>query len=222
MPAPIRERADELDVTLFQAGRDYEYYLDSHGWVLQATHSAGRQYLPFPSLKGGHQFANAAAALMALQLLHHELPVQRDITEKGLISTRLPGRFQQIPGETELILDVAHNPEAAAVLARQLAAVPSRGRTLAVFAALADKPVPGMVEPLLPLVHHWYVAGLEGSRAQSAAAAGEQFPDWQPTLCSDPLSAYHAAKAEALPGDRILIYGSFILVGNILEEIDNG
>ena len=159
---------------------------------------------------------------MALYQLRDALPVKYTAIEKGLMKARLPGRFQQIPGTVETVLDVAHNPEGAEVLATQLASIPAAGKTLAIFSVLSDKDVAGMVRPLLQKVDRWFVTGNKVNRGQSAQDIAAKFTDWSPQLYEDASSAWQAARQTAQPGDRILGYGSFYLVSDLLREVEHG
>ena len=172
-----------------------------------------------PALAGGFQLANAAAALAALSELSGALPVSLAAIHAGLENARLPGRFQRIAGPVEIVLDVAHNPQSARVLADNLRACPAAGKTVAVFALLADKDADGVIEPLKDSFDAWFVAGLAGERGQPgealagrvrsrAAGAVEVF--------GDPLAAFRAAKLWAAEGDRIVVFGSFYTVAAVL------
>src|SRR5690606_34388759 len=83
-----------------------------------------RNALPFPALRGACQLNNASAALAALDALKDRLPVDMQAVRRGLVEVELPGRFQVLPGRPQVILDVAHNPQAAQVLAQNLASLP--------------------------------------------------------------------------------------------------
>jgi len=132
-------------------------------------------------------------------------------------NARVAARLQRFgrPGMAELVIDVAHNPQAAEVLARWLEQTPARGRTLAVFGALADKDIVGIIAPLVARIDRWFVAGLDadtprGLRAQDlvarmdAAAAALQHEAF-----TDVTAALDAAFARAQAQDRILAFGSF-------------
>ena len=187
-------------------------------WSLQREWSQ----LPQPSLGAGVQLDNAAAALMAIDCLQPRLPLECAAITAGLGAARLPGRCQSLEQEgVELVLDVAHNPQAAGALADWLAARPAPGRTRAVYAGLADKDVRSVTAPLLPAVDCWYVGSLSGTRARHAdsvlpvlAQAGAEA-----TAFGDVASALQAARADSRPGDRILVFGSFLTVGEALQIV---
>ena len=123
-----------------------------------------RDGLPLPALRGTYQLANASAALAALDSLRDRLPVDNGAIRRGLVEVELPARFQVLPGRPALILDVAHNPHAAARLAENLARLDRGGAILAVFAMLKDKDIKGVVAAVAAQVREWFVAPLPGPR----------------------------------------------------------
>lgn len=179
--------------------------------------------LPLPALGAGVQLHNAAAALMAIDCLQSRLPVARAAVTAGLTAARVPGRCQCLKhAGVELVLDVAHNSQAADALADWLRDRPVTGRTRAVYAGLADKDVRTVTAPLLPAVDCWYVGSLSGTRARHAdsvlpvlAQAGADA-----TAFGDVASALRAALADSRPGDRVLVFGSFLTVGEALQLVE--
>ncbi|MBS0612720.1 MAG: bifunctional folylpolyglutamate synthase/dihydrofolate synthase, partial [Proteobacteria bacterium] len=188
--------------------------------------------LPPPSLFGEIQLDNAATAIAALEELQSRLPVGREAIAAGLGRVRLPGRFQIIDpgaGEPRWILDVAHNPAAAAVLARNLQALPAAGRTLAVFGMLADKDARAVVAALNGVIDHWYLAGTEGPRGLTDAQLAERVADLIPgrfTLGGGFAQGCTLARRAALPADdrpanRIVAFGSFHCVAPALDWLES-
>ena len=183
--------------------------------------------LPPPALGGSIQFANAATALAAIEELDSRLPVARSAVAQGLATVQLVGRFQVIvpgAGRPVWILDVAHNPDAARVLARNLEERPVPGRSLAVCGILADKDAAGIAAELHGCFDAWWLASLEGARGSTAAAlvgkiAGEV--DVPVALANDVAAACAATSAAAGAGDRIIVFGSFHTVGPALEWLDS-
>ena len=142
---------------------------------------------------------------------------------EGLIGVEWPARFQILPGRPVVILDVAHNPHAAAVLADNLSNIGFASCTHAVFGMLADKDVDGVVRLLAPRIDVWHLAGTGGPRGldsarlagivRGAGASGEILE------YADPVAAFSAAKARAGEGDRILIFGSFLTVAAVMRYL---
>lgn len=215
-PHGLLEAAAAIGARLLYPGNGFDFApADGGGWSWQGPDAAW-QGLPAPALEGGYQVGNAATAVAALVAAGYS--PARGTLEAGLRAARVPGRFEIRPGAVETVLDVAHNPAAAAVLAATLAARPCGGRTLAVLAMYVDKDAAGVVAALAAAVDAWVVAGLPGPRGRQAGelerivdAAGATVAQRAP----DPLAAYRRAQALARPGDRILVAGSFAAVAAI-------
>lgn len=220
-PQSLARHAREIGSKLYQTGREFSYNRRESAWDFEMGETLLRE-LPLPALAGRHQFRNAASALAALAVLTDRLPVSLGAIHQGLKNVRLMGRFQQIPGPVEVVLDVAHNPEAARALAENLQACPAAGKTHAVFALLADKDADGVIAPLKDCFDTWFVAGLKGERGQSAEALAVKVKRHSCAGVStheNPLAAFLAAKRHAAEGDRIAVFGSFYTVAEILQTV---
>ena len=160
---------------------------------------------------------------MALQQLRDRLPLSREAIERGLRSAQLPGRFQRVVDGRgfEWVLDVAHNPAAASTLAANLRALPVPGRTLAVCGMLGDKDVPGVIGTLRESIDQWFAATAEGPRAIDAAELARRAGEAGVYLQSAgtvPEAMQRAAEV-ARAGDRIVVFGSFHVVGPALATL---
>ena len=111
-PAGMLERAHSIGADVYLIDRDFGYAGDNTQWLFWDW-LGKRSGLPLPALRGNHQLSNAAAALSALDALRERLPVEMGAIRRGLVELTLPGRFQVLPGRPSVILDVAHNPQAA-------------------------------------------------------------------------------------------------------------
>lgn len=174
--------------------------------------------LPLPKLP----LPSAAAALAALHCL--PLALDEGIVREGLRRARLPGRFQRFwRDDIEIILDVAHNPQAAGFLANNLAALPPR-RTRALFALMADKDLDGLVQPLRGHFEQWWLGDLpDNPRALPAAELARHLAAQgiDHTLRGESVGdAFEAALASLEPGDRLVVFGSFFTVAAALERIE--
>ena len=180
--------------------------------------------LPDPTLEAPCQQDNASAAIAALYALRDRLGWNVDAIERGVVDARVAARLQRFATTPELIVDVAHNPQAARVLARWLAAHPSSGRTIAVFGALDDKDVRGIVEPLNGVVDAWHLAGLasDSPRGLSAAALGDRVEGVEVAGTHDDVaSALAAAFGGAGMEDRVIAFGSFFVAAAALKFADS-
>lgn len=220
-PRSVLEAADRLGARLRLRGRDFNGdergdgawdYRDAQGVL------AG---LPPPGLQGVAQVGNAATALAALRELSSRLPLSREAIERGLRDVRLPGRFQRVatPSGIEWVFDVAHNPDAATVLAANLARHPVPGRTLAVCGMLSDKDVAAVLTALAGSVDRWFAATTDGPRGLGDAAltARGAAVGIELRARGTVREAMQAAAQDARAGDRIVVFGSFHTVGPALS-----
>lgn len=221
-PSTLRERAEAIGARPLQLGREIEWNAGASGWDWQGPEGARQRALPVPALRGRHQYDNASAALMALAALHERLPVHPTAIRQGLLRAALPGRFTVVPGSPAWVLDVAHNDQAAAALAENLAAFPCSGRRVAVLALLADKETSAVVAPLVPLISQWHLAPAPSDRAMpvarlraelEAVAAGADAVS-HPSLDG----ALAAAAAAAGADDLVVVFGSFMTVEAALRS----
>jgi dihydrofolate synthase/folylpolyglutamate synthase len=218
MPQSVAAHAAAIGAKLRRLGSDFDYVERSDGWDYVGFGSR-RGELPLPSLAGANQLGNAAVALAMLESVEPALLVPDEAVRAGLRAVRLPGRFQVIPGVPEWVLDVAHNADAAESLAGSLAARPHRGRTVAVCGILADKDVEAIVAALAPQVRRWIAVGLPGPRAlppaQMARRIGRAGAE-SVVAVADVAAGMAQARAECGPGDRAVVFGSFLTVGPAL------
>ena len=222
-PQSVIDRATEIGADLWLLGRDFNSSGDKQQW---AWAGRGRRYagLAHPALRGANQLINASGVLAALTAMRQQLPVTAQAVRNGLALVDLPGRFQVVPGQPALVLDVAHNPHSVAALALNLDAMGFYPTTHAVFGAMADKDLTPMLQRMNPLVDRWYFADLPTPRAASGAAlqaawqAVTKRTDAVSAVFSTPLDALHAAAAKAQAADRIAVFGSFYTVGGVLEH----
>ncbi len=222
MPAPpssLLLRAQRLAAPLYLAGRDFRWQRQEGGWQWQHG-SRLRSGLPLPFLRGSYQLQNAAGALMCLQLLQSALPVDQRAVRQGLQTATLNGRFQVMGGRPLMLFDVAHNPQAARVLADDLRQLFCQGRRRALFSMLGDKDVAAVVGLLAPLIDQWYLTPLAVERglttdelADELLAAGVAPAAIQ--CFHEPAAAFAQARADASDDDQLLIIGSFYLVGAV-------
>jgi dihydrofolate synthase/folylpolyglutamate synthase len=219
-PRALSAVAEEVGAPLLLLGRDFAAVEHADGrWDFRDAHGALTR-LPAPALEGVAQTGNAATALAALRQLADRLPLDRAAIESGLASVRLPGRFQRVPGPggIEWVLDVAHNPAAAATLAANLARHAVPGRTVGVCGMLDDKDVGGVLVALRDRVDRWFAATTEGPRglADTALAARARAVGVEMVAAGSVTDAMGLAAREARTGDRIVVFGSFHTVGPAL------
>jgi dihydrofolate synthase/folylpolyglutamate synthase len=206
----------EKDANLLLIGRDFGYTDEGAQWTYWGP-GGKRPALAHPALRGKLQLRNASAALCALYSL--ELPIAMQDVRRGLAEVELAGRFQVLPGRPQVILDVAHNAQAAAALAQNLSASGFAPETIAVCGMLRDKDVAAVLTELKPRITRWHLASLPGPRGASAAelAAHVQGKVHQ---YETPSEAFAAARAAAEESDKIVVFGSFLTVGEVMAWLN--
>ena len=221
MPGAIAEQAGRIGAQLWRAGEQFSYTANAQQWDYRSAAGA-RHALPYPALRGAFQLNNASAALAALDALRERLPVSMEAVRRGLAEVALPGRFQMVPGRPMLILDVAHNPHAARSLARNLALLPP-AKTYAVFGMLRDKDMAGVARALDGQVDVWLVAGIDAPRGATAAELaqvlrGEKVRGALEEYAAPADALRHASNA-ATENDRIIAFGSFYTVADVMRAL---
>ena len=230
-PQSVLDRALEVGARLWRIGKDFHFAGDQQqwGWAMHPSHG-GRKYsgLAYPALRGANQLVNASGVLAAVETLRDRLPVTAQAVRNGLALVELPGRFQIVPGQPTLVLDVAHNPHSVAALAENLDAMGFYPTTHAVFGAMADKDLPSMLGRIAPLIDQWHLTDLPLPRASTAQALAVQIQALEKPQTgaagrvsgchASPIEALRAAVAAADPADRIVVFGSFYTVGGVLQD----
>jgi dihydrofolate synthase / folylpolyglutamate synthase len=222
-PATLVAYAQEIGAQFLAFDRDYRINTLENQWEFESS-IASRHSLPFPALRGAYQLRNAAAALMALECLAKRLPVSQGHVKRGLLEVEWPARMQVLPGRPVVVLDVAHNPHAARALDQALGGMGFAENTYAVFGMLADKDIGAIVEILKARFDHWHLAGLESVSPRGAAVeslAEQLVLHGLESRFSRHISvgaAYAAARERAGPNDRIVVFGSFFTVAEILRQ----
>ena len=217
-PSSLIQRAAEIGAQLTRIGVDFGAVPQGRQWQYWGPRGR-RSALPYPALRGASQLANAAAAIAALESMRERVPVTVNDIRAGLLQADLPGRFQVLPGRPSVILDVAHNPQAARALGASLAAMGGSGRVFAVFAMLRDKDISGVAAAVKSRVAHWFIAGLEGARVANVADLRNALRANAVTAvteCGDVPAAYTQACDRAAENDRLLVFGSFYTVAAVM------
>ncbi len=222
LPDSVFDAARLLGCPTLVAQRDFKWLRGPRGQWRFADDSGATALLPPPQLAGELQYRNAATAIAALRALLRAAAwpaVDDQVLAAGIGAVRLPGRMQQLPGHPAWWLDVAHNPAAAAELAAELRAAPAAARTVAVFGMLADKDAAGVARALDQCVDHWCLCDLDEERGLRAAQLQQRIGVVRGTveLCGAVAAACARARALAAAADRVLVFGSFHVVGPALD-----
>lgn len=220
-PASLVEHARRIGADLRCLGSDFAAQRADDHWAFRGREASWAD-LPLPAMAGSFQLRNAAGALALLDALRGRLPVDAQAVRQGLARARVAGRFQRIAAAPEVIVDVAHNPEAARALAEALRERPVPGRTLAVVGMLADKDAAGVIAALSGAIDAWWASTPDSPRALAAAALAATLRDYAGgapvQVQPDVKSALAEARGAAREGDRILVFGSFYTVAAVLDH----
>ncbi len=226
-PQSVIDHAHAIGADLWRFGHDFNFSGDKQQWSWAGR---GRRYagLAYPALRGANQLVNASGALAALEALRERLPITAQAVRTGMAMVELPGRFQVVPGQPTLVLDVAHNPHSVAALTANLDAMGFFPTTHAVLGAMADKDLAPMLARIAPLIDRWYFTDLPTPRAETAAGLQQKWNALQmvaggrrpvaTSLHASPEQALQAAVEAADPTDRIVVFGSFYTVGGVLHN----
>jgi dihydrofolate synthase/folylpolyglutamate synthase len=219
-PKRLVEHAEKIGAQLQVLGRDFRYEAKPGQWDFFGRKST-KHALPMPGLRGAWQLKNASVALAALDEIASRVPVSLGEVKRGLTLAHVEGRLQVIPGRPSIVLDVAHNPHAARALASGLGDMPFAENTLAVFAMLADKDIGSVVDAMRGRIDPWYVSAAQAERAASAAQVAEVLFEKhladRTRMFATVASALDAARRDAGPNDRIVVFGSFYTVAEALR-----
>lgn len=225
-PQSLIDHAESIGADLHLFGRDFNYNGDKQQWNF-AGREQRRNSLAYPSLRGANQLLNASAVLMALEALRFQLPVGAQEVRTGLVTVELPGRFQVLAGRPTVILDVAHNPHAAATLSQNLDNMSFHPYTYAIFGSMEDKDIAGILASIKDKIDHWCVTDLPLPRAASAQQLSEKLAEQgvvegkesSINQFTSPEKAYEYAMSKAGENDRILVFGSFLTVAGVMRII---
>ena len=219
-PKSVTDYAQTIKADLAQINRDFRVEKTQQGWQFITP----KVNLPLPplALHGDFQLNNAACAIRAVQHLNAVLPVPEASIGEALSGVTLAGRFYQVQSQPSIIADVAHNPQAAQSLAHNLQNTPCAGRTLAVFAMLADKDIEGVINEVAQYISVWYLADIHNVRGAKAKTLQAKLDKISQTaqLFENVAAALQAACKDAAKNDRIIVFGSFYTVAEAIERLN--
>jgi dihydrofolate synthase/folylpolyglutamate synthase len=221
-PASVLAYAQQHGVPTRVFTQAFSITVEQGSWSWHGPDHQSRYSLPMPALRGRKQVQNAAAVIMVVESLSRDLPVSQDHLRQGLLDVSLPGRFQVIAGRVPIILDVAHNAQAAEVLLENLQAYACQGHIHAVLGMLHDKDAGAVAGLLDAVVYRWQLGGISASRGQVAEQLAQQLLTVGVTnyeLNQDVIQAFEHALAASREGDCILVFGSFYTVADIMRQL---
>lgn len=218
-PQSLLDFAQAQGICLSCLGQAFGYERDNGGWHWHGL-GGDLKNLPLPALAGRHQLLNAAAVIQLLRSVDPQKPVSEAAIRTGLETVKLAGRFQYIDGPVPVLLDVAHNPQAAGILAGYLRERFPNKSIHAVFAVMRDKDIAGVIQPMVELVERWYLAPIALPRAATASDLNTVFTALSITPVetgfADAMEAFVAAQHNAAPDGMVVVFGTFPLVSEFL------
>jgi dihydrofolate synthase/folylpolyglutamate synthase len=220
MPTSVYSVAEEKGAKIFAQGRDFSYAESASSWTWSGPNGQTADF-PLPALQGEEQLFNASAVVMACHCLKSLFEISNQALALGLTEVKLGGRQQYFPGEPDILLDVAHNPQAVESLKKHLSDRPGKGKIRAVFGLLKGKDEAAIISIMQDVVAEWHLTDLPSNRGQKgmelAAAfknAGSKAPI---SVYSRIADAFEGARASSEADDLVLVFGSFLLVGEIMQ-----
>ncbi len=225
LPSSIREKIRQLNVQAMINGEQFHSSWACDAWSVKLSQSGMTQTIeniPKPNIEGVCQRHNAAGAVTAAILARKHFDISDDAIRSGIETASLNGRLQVMQEQPTVLLDVAHNVESVAELRNYLRSHPCRGRQVALLSALADKPIEQMVAQVRDVFDEWHLCSIDEARGMTARNLCRRVQrvvaDAQPIhLHCDAPQAFAAISKQAHQNDRIVVFGSFITVGQILR-----
>jgi len=221
-PQSLLQHAAQIGADLRLIGRDFGFSGDRQQWNWWGR-TQRRSGLAYPALRGANQLLNASGALAALESIAERLPVTMQAVREGLLKLDLPGRFQILPGRPTVVLDVAHNPQAIGVLAENISNMAYAPETYAVIGMLGDKDIDAAVRLIEKRIDHWIAVGLAGPRGISGEDMARHLREigvqGDISVAETPRLGFAAARERAEDDDRIIIFGSFLTVADVLAVV---
>lgn len=221
-PDSLIKRAQELNTPLHLLNRDYTFVPQGDHWEWR-TLNVKIQKLPKPCPYNDYQMQNAAGVLRALRHLHDDYPVSDEAVRKGLTQVQFPGRFQMVPGEIPIIMDVAHNQNAAGILAENIKRLDCKGKIHVLIGMLNDKDHSAVFRELQSIADTWHIVEMDSERKTPCEVLMkelESMGDNKPRHSYPSLGkALRSIRQHARLGDQIVITGSFLTVGAAMRAL---
>jgi dihydrofolate synthase/folylpolyglutamate synthase len=223
IPQSVLGYGQEIGADLYLAGRDFTASMGDE--LIQWQRAGGEPLsIALPRLSGRGQLQNTSAVLMISYLLQPVLPLEPQSLEQGLRDNGLRGRTQLIEGQPSLLLDVAHNAQAVSLLKEYLDRLDWPGKVYALFGLLKDKDTAAIVQLLHSTISEWYLVDLPGVRGQSSEQLAKVVQAYGGAVpvhtYRDFQTAYQAVQSHANAEDLMLVFGSFLIVGDALDLIE--
>jgi len=218
LPSSVKAHADDIGAPTFTFTEQYNFEQGAGGWSWQGQHRT-RRALPLPSMRGGVQLQNAAAALQVVELLEESFPVDQNAIKSGLIDAKVFGRFDIYQHKARFVVDVGHNPEAVGHLASHLGDLFVPGKVHAVVGMLKDKSIAETLAVIAPRIEQWHVIDLaDNPRGAKAELLTDVLPVGADSYTYLSVKeALDTLDADLTSDDLVVVFGSFVTVGGALQ-----
>ena len=223
-PPSLIEHAKKINTDLQIVTQDFNYYLDGSLWSCKTSDGVEYKKLPLPFAQTGVQLSNCALAIQAISQLQLSLTVSEENVIAGVAAANLPGRCQIVQREPLIVFDVSHNEASTLRLSEFLALQfsPKEGaKCVAVCGMLKDKEIAASLAQVVEQVDCWHTASIDNERGASSLEVAKQLENLNAleVNCYDSARlAYEAAKATLTEHDCLVVFGSFHIVGDILNK----
>ncbi|MEK9793534.1 MAG: folylpolyglutamate synthase/dihydrofolate synthase family protein [Gammaproteobacteria bacterium] len=218
-PMALMKYAKNQSVNLLIHNNDYSLIKHKDTWSLKSKNYTVED---IPNLKmiGDYQYNYAAASLLALKSILPEINNGNSV-KQAISSTKISGRFQYLSRSPDILLDVAHNEDAAKSLADNINKL-GYDKVDAVLGVLSDKDIYSIVGPFLSLINNWHIGTINSERGMNSLEIKYRMNSIQKTKLSIKTypsikSAFLSAKSSYTKGSLLLIYGSFYTVSEALQ-----
>ena len=223
--ASMSSEAKRIGANLLQQGEHFSWKKATNSQHWEYVDSQQKLHtFPLPSLRGAFQLNNAATVITAIVDFNHVLPITKEHIKRGLQQAQVTGRLQKLGENPELLVDVAHNPQSALALASYLKENPRKGKTVAVFSALTDKDLAGILAPLIQHFAAWHLIPLEGPRAQDTLLLSDKLQAVgirSPIEChKDTGNVIKTLQKTMNSEDRVVAFGSFLVVSAFIQGLN--
>ena len=226
----LLDRAREVDAIVRLEGRDFEV-IDRQmgvGGQLVTVRTPSATYTDvFVPLFGEHQAHNAAAALVGVEAFMGGRALDAKIVENGMMTATSPGRLQVVRTSPTILVDAAHNPAGARVLADALDDSFAFAHVVGVYSAMGDKDIESVLAEMEPHLDSIVITEMPGERAANIEQLreiaidvfGEDRVEVRDSLGEAVDRAATLAEATTDPADKcgVVVFGSVVLAGHMLD-----
>lgn len=215
-PNTILEQINSINAIPYLFGQDFTYKEHEFCWDFLSS-SLNLYSLPFPSMRGKEQLANASLAIIILILIRDKFPVNIAQIKNGLLQTSLIGRFQVMPGTPQVIFDTAHNVQAVDVMYHNMIKLHFARRNLAVFSIAKDKNWQSIIKQHAKSFDLWFLSPIKSERSANPEDIRKLLIDMNVNennifINTCVIDSFKKAYQQLKSDDRLMCFGSFLTI----------